>query len=85
LGSRRVGLEGGYGDADGWATPALWLETVAEGLVKGHPKDKTPNVRFLQVDYCGWPLLVAMALADVQPGEELLVDYGVEYWTGEHR
>jgi hypothetical protein len=31
LGSRRGGVEGERGDADGWATPALWLETVTEG------------------------------------------------------
>ena len=39
------------------------------------------NVKFYEVLVNGWPRVFAVALCDIQPNEELLGDYGVDFWA----
>ena len=41
---------------------------------------REPNVSFLEVMYKGWPYVLVVSISDVAQGEELLVDYGMQYW-----
>jgi hypothetical protein len=41
---------------------------------------REPNVSFLEVMYKGWPYVLVVSIADVAQDEELLVDYGMQYW-----
>lgn len=46
------------------------------------PTDPQPNVMVVEVEVGGWVFPFAVATADVGPGQELLLDYGQEYWEG---
>lgn len=35
-----------------------------------------PNARLVEVDVCGKTIVVIVALRDLEPGEEVLIDYG---------
>jgi len=39
------------------------------------------NIKFYEVLVNNWPRVFAVALYDIQPGEELLTDYGADYWN----
>mmetsp|Transcript_16112 Transcript_16112/g.49244 ORF Transcript_16112/g.49244 Transcript_16112/m.49244 type:complete len:190 (-) Transcript_16112:329-898(-) len=43
----------------------------------------TPNVKFIPVMHGGIPRIVAVLIADVAAGDQILVNYGPAYW-GEH-
>jgi len=45
---------------------------------------KPANCCYLQVRYLGWPHVFVVTTAPLQPGAELLVDYGTEYWQAHH-
>ncbi len=39
-------------------------------------------MRFGEYIHHGWPYAILVALREIDPGEELLVDYGDKYWNG---
>ena len=41
------------------------------------------NCRFVEVLRGGWCLPCVLTTADVEPGGELLLDYGAGYWEGQ--
>ena len=43
-------------------------------------KNRPPNVGFLEILHQGWPYMLVVTTRDVEAGEEILVDYGEEYW-----
>ena len=43
-------------------------------------EDRVQNVKFYEVLVNGWPRVFAVAIKDIAAGEELLGDYGKEFW-----
>ena len=44
-------------------------------------QEQSDNIAIVYVVYKGWPYVVYMAMADIYIGQELLVDYGANYWN----
>ena len=44
-------------------------------------QEQSDNIAIVYVVYKGWPYVVYMTLRDIKKGEELLVDYGENYWN----
>jgi len=56
---------------------------AADGGGRPSPNDnlgRVQNVKFYEVLVNGWPRVFAVALQDIAAGEELLGDYGNEFW-----
>jgi len=50
----------------------------------GHDKrtgDRQKNIEFRDVVIDNWPRLFGTAVGDINPGDEILVDYGEHYWN----
>mmetsp|Transcript_21006 Transcript_21006/g.47051 ORF Transcript_21006/g.47051 Transcript_21006/m.47051 type:complete len:611 (-) Transcript_21006:86-1918(-) len=45
-----------------------------------HPAVRRPNVKLQEVLVDGWPYVFAIATAYIEPGTELLVDHGTNFW-----
>ena len=58
--------------------PVVGEAEVATGTPRG--TSTAPNVRFCKVYDRGWPYLFIVSLRHLSAGEELLVDYGEDYW-----
>merc|ERR1712154_540838 len=41
---------------------------------------RSQNVKFYEVLVNGWPRVFAVAMKDIEPGQELLSDYGPDFW-----
>ena len=41
------------------------------------------NCLFVEVEYRGWPYVLLVSTREMRDSEELLVDYGAEYWNGQ--
>ena len=54
-------------------------ETALEGNTD-HVAATGPNVRFCKVFDRGWPHLFIVSISELKSGDELLLDYGEEYW-----
>ena len=48
-----------------------------------HGSGGKPNLEFVEYVVKGWPYLFAVAKQDIKTGEELLLDYGEDYWEEE--
>jgi len=41
-----------------------------------------PNFKFAHIVHEGWPYIVAYALQEISKNDEILVEYGRDYWDG---
>uniref|UniRef100_A0A7S1L1I3 SET domain-containing protein n=1 Tax=Alexandrium catenella TaxID=2925 RepID=A0A7S1L1I3_ALECA len=54
---------------------------VPPGENENEASEEMANVKIVEVYVNGWPYAFVVALRDVMPGEELLVDRGREHWV----
>eukprot|EP01134_Creolimax_fragrantissima_P006909 CFRG6909T1 len=47
----------------------------------GTPRCRTQNTHLVQIMYNGWPRIVGVTIENVQAGEELLIDYGRNFFS----
>jgi len=43
-------------------------------------QDRLKNVTFVEVLHKGWPHIMVIVCHEIKPGEQLLIDYGQDYW-----
>lgn len=55
-------------------------EALASRAAESEGVSAGPNVRFCRVFDRGWPYLFIVSLRNLYAGEELLLDYGDDYW-----
>lgn len=71
------------------AAPGMgnWMAAINDGTWSPGSKDdvdiarnRPSNVGFLEVLHQGWPYMMVVTTRDVEAREEILVNYGEEYW-----
>jgi len=59
------------------------LANDPRGLLDPDGLQVPANMEFTTISVRGWPYVFIRAVRDIEPYQELLVDYNNAYWTGE--
>jgi SET domain-containing protein len=67
-------------DGGSWATHILDYRFNPFDVSNNCTDGASPNCELVEVHVLGWPLILCVAVNDIEVGDELGLDYGTEHW-----